>query len=118
MRRPLLALCALFALRAFAAAQIPDLYQQIAARHGVPVTQLYQRTLERSGWVNEHRQLVAWPWTVQMGGQRYQFRDRLECSIGWWSNAAGARVCCLVWMPVRSACKRASSYGRSWMWWR
>ena len=78
MRRHLLALCALFALRAFAAPQIPDLYQQIAARHGVPVTQLYQRVLARSGWVNEHRQLVAWPWTVQLGGQRYQFRDRLE----------------------------------------
>ena len=89
MRRTFLALCALLALAASAAPPVPDLWQQIAARHGVPAGQLYQRALQRSGWVNEYRQQIAWPWTVQMDGRRYQFRDRLAM-FNWLADKRGS----------------------------
>jgi len=89
MRRTLLSLCALLALTASAAPPVPDLWQQIAARHGVPAGQLYQRALARSGWVNEYRQQVAWPWTVQLDGRRYQFRDRLAM-FNWLADKRGS----------------------------
>lgn len=89
MRRTFLSLCALLALAASAAPPVPDLWQQIAARHGVPAGQLYQRALQRSGWVNEYRQQVAWPWTVQMDGRRYQFRDRLAM-FNWLADKRGS----------------------------
>lgn len=88
MRRYLFPLCALLALTASAAPQIPDLWQQYAVRHGVPVAQLYQRALGNSSWINEHRQQVAWPWTVQLDGKRYQFRDRMAM-FNWLTGQRG-----------------------------
>nr|WP_314382752.1 lytic transglycosylase domain-containing protein [uncultured Cardiobacterium sp.] len=58
---------------------LPDLYRQAAARHGVDVTTLYRHMLDRTRWVNTHGQTVAWPWTVEVQGRRYQFKTRIDC---------------------------------------
>lgn len=58
---------------------LPDLYRQAAARHGVDATTLYRHMLDRTRWVNTHGQTVAWPWTVEVQGRRYQFKTRIDC---------------------------------------
>ena len=59
-------------------ADLPDFYRQVAARRGIPGETLYRHALERAGWVNEHKLLVPWPWTVRVNGRLYRFRSRQE----------------------------------------
>lgn len=69
-------------------ADLPDFYRQVAARRGIPGETLYRHALERAGWVNEHKLLVPWPWTVRVNGQLYRFRSRQEM-FTWLLNQRG-----------------------------
>lgn len=60
------------------ASNVPKIYGDIAAGHGISGETLHAWALAQTGRTNEYRRVVPWPWTVNVDGRRYQFKTRID----------------------------------------
>ncbi len=63
-------------------ASIPDMYQQIAKRYGVPAELFYAIVLNESKYsVDGGKTLLPWPWTLNHKKKPYFFETRLDAYL-------------------------------------
>lgn len=55
-----------------------SIYQNIAQQYGIDGEELYKSIYQKTSYLNEHKQVIPWPWTVYVNNQKFQFKNKID----------------------------------------